>query len=202
MEKLNAVRGFTQSDEITVLVPPAPVVRGAQQAHPNNGRVQKICSNSAAIVTSMYIHRLHEMAAPGTLKPEHLPTFDCRIGAYASYEEAMSLIYWRVADCGMNAVSDAVYHLKQGAGHARTATTDVKLNHLKSEGKLPLHTHQAHGSFFFKVKRRKEGFNPKTQQPVICFRPAIEKASGNILRNVKNGSFPKDDEVGGGPHVS
>ena len=185
MEKMCGVRGYTQSDEITVLLPPAPEVRGVQQAHPHNGRVQKVCSTAAALVTAMYIHRLHEMTEPGlvttlcidgfsptptpyqditmmtmnltltvwipgTLKPEHLPSFDCRIGAYKSYEEAMALIAWRVSDCSMNAISDAVYHLK-GPGQERTATTDVKLLHLKKEGKLPLAPHQAHGTFFFKV---------------------------------------------------
>ena len=65
MEKMCGVRGYTQSDEITVLLPPAPEVRGVQQAHPHNGRVQKVCSTAAALVTAMYIHRLHEMTEPG-----------------------------------------------------------------------------------------------------------------------------------------
>ena len=36
MDKVGAVYGFTQSDEMALLVPPAPVVRGVQQQHASN----------------------------------------------------------------------------------------------------------------------------------------------------------------------
>ena len=46
-----------------------------------------------------------------------LPHFDCRVGSFASWEEARSLLLWRAYDCSVNGVSDAVYHIK-GSGKA------------------------------------------------------------------------------------
>ena len=174
-----------------MLVPPAPVIRGLQQAHPNNGRVQKICSNSASLVTALFLHRMSELK-PGVVTPELLPTFDCRIGAFKGKEEALALLWWRVQDCGMNAISDAVFHLQGPPKSGKTDGTDVKLAQLKEAGKLPMHEHQAHGSFFVKVKRRKEGFNPKTQKAVVCYRPMLEKVTGNVLVCAARGALPAD----------
>ena len=40
---------------------------------------------------------------------EIAPHFDCRVGSYASWEEARALLLWRAYDCSVNGVSDAVY---------------------------------------------------------------------------------------------
>jgi len=168
-----------------------------QQAHPNNGRVQKICSNSASLVTAVFLHRVNELK-PGVLTPDLLPTFDCRIGAFRDEQAALALVWWRVQDCGMNAISDAVFHLSGPAKGGVTEGTEAKLTQLQAASKLPLHEHQAHGSFFVKVKRRKDGFNPKTQKAVVCYRPALEKARGNLLARAARGTLPRDDPAPGG----
>ena len=40
-----------------------------------------------------------------------VPHFDCRMGSYASWEEARALLMWRAYDCSVNGVSDAVYQM-------------------------------------------------------------------------------------------
>ena len=87
----------------------------------------------------------------------------------------MALIWWRAYDSGVNGVSDACYQLK-GLGlegqkeasrrgwrkHCQAlkmtskyfyclAGTGERLAWLFSHGKLPLPSHQAHGSFYTKV---------------------------------------------------
>jgi hypothetical protein len=51
MEKVGAQIGYTQSDEMMLLIPPASVVRGEQQGHIRGGRVVKTATLAAAFVT-------------------------------------------------------------------------------------------------------------------------------------------------------
>jgi hypothetical protein len=51
MSKFGGVIGYTQSDEMMVLIPPASVVRGEQQVHPRSGRVVKTTTLAAGYVT-------------------------------------------------------------------------------------------------------------------------------------------------------
>jgi hypothetical protein len=51
MSKFGGVVGYTQSDEMTVLIGPASIVRGEQQEHPRSGRVVKTTTLAAGYVT-------------------------------------------------------------------------------------------------------------------------------------------------------
>ena len=106
---------------MTLLIAPASVVRGEQQPHSYNGRVQKICTLAAAHVTATFNFHIHNLCEEKEMAFEErlLARFDCRMGVYESKEEAMSLILWRAYDCGVNGVSDAVYHQKGMGWHSR-----------------------------------------------------------------------------------
>jgi tRNA(His) 5'-end guanylyltransferase len=58
MEMLNAKCGYTQSDEISIIIPPASVSqeKGVAVQHPHafNGRVMKICTLAASRVTVVF----------------------------------------------------------------------------------------------------------------------------------------------------
>lgn len=130
------------------------------------------------------------------MEDQHLANFDCRLGTFATLEEAMSLVLWRAADCGVNGVSDAVYKSKlPGAKSTMRAGTSDKLKWLAENGLLPLQPHQAYGSYFVKVRRLHEGFNPKTGETSSSLRSTIEEVSNvNLLRlAAKDGLFPPDD---------
>lgn len=109
---------YTQSDEMTLLIPPAAVVRGVQHPHAYNGRVQKLASLAAAHVTALFNFNIAQLAATKqaaaaiTLHAGLLATFDCRVGSYATRQEALGLLLWRGYDCGINGVSDRVFQLK------------------------------------------------------------------------------------------
>eukprot|EP01050_Picozoa_sp_SAG11_P031450 SAG11_NODE_9775_length_881_cov_1.590793_1_plen_236_part_10 len=70
IEKFTAVCAYTQSDEMTVLIPPARVVRGQQQPHPYNGRLQKLATLAAGHVTALFNFRLAAIAAAKGLSLE------------------------------------------------------------------------------------------------------------------------------------
>lgn len=198
MVKFSAICGYTQSDEMTLVISPASVVRGEQQCHSHGGRVVKLCTLAAAHVTALFNFRLQALFARRGLQMEdqHLANFDCRLGTFATLEEAMSLVLWRAADCGVNGVSDAVYKSKlPGAKSTMRAGTSDKLKWLAENGLLPLQPHQAYGSYFVKVRRLHEGFNPKTGETSSSLRSTIEEVSNvNLLRlAAKDGLFPPDD---------
>lgn len=209
MAKYSARCGYTQSDEMTIIIPPASVVRGVQQPHLNSGRVLKICTHAAAHVTALFNYKIQLICAAKGLPMEErlLATFDCRLGHYGTLDEALSLILWRAQDCGVNGVADAVHHSRgmlEGAKQAMDQGTGDKLKWLAEKGRLPLLQHQAHGSFFVKVKRRKAGVNPKIGETTMTLRGCIEEVPGNLLCRVAVGQlFPEDDtalgEVGDGP---
>eukprot|EP00300_Choanocystis_sp_HF-7_P003997 c13046_g1_i3.p1 GENE.c13046_g1_i3~~c13046_g1_i3.p1 ORF type:complete len:191 (-),score=58.37 c13046_g1_i3:8-580(-) len=125
--------------------------------------------------------------------------FDCRVGVYSSRDQALGLILWRAYDCGVNSVSDAVHRLKgkiEGAGAVVKEHTNAKLEWLQANHQLPLPPHQANGSFFVKVKRVREGTDPRTQSAVPCLRATVEQVAGNVLILAANDAlFPPDDVI-------
>merc|ERR1712070_155567 len=194
MEKFGAVVGYTQSDEMTLLVPPRRVVRGTQEVHMYGGRIVKLCTLAAAHVTALFNFRVLDIAREKGLEWSHkdLPTFDCRLGSFASADEALSLILWRAYDCGVNGVADAVFHTKRAGKDVNGANTLVKLRWLKDQKLLPLVRHQAHGSLFAKTLRQHDGVNKVTGESVSYSRGAIElvngeDGAGNVLRIVGHG---------------
>ena len=58
MEKFNAKLGYTQSDEMTILIAPTSIVRGEQMPHTRNGRVTKLTTLAAGYLTSTWVLEL------------------------------------------------------------------------------------------------------------------------------------------------
>ena len=211
--------GYTQSDELTVIIPPASIVRGKQQTHAYNGRVQKLCSLAASTITARFNYEIIKLVLEHHAKNRNkeqmndnddgddnplkllekiaMPTFDCRVGSYDTEEEALCLIFWRAYDSGVNATSDAVF--KSGIPGSKKvvgAPTDQRLLWLVKNNLLPLQAHQRDGTFFVKRKRRFDGVNQKTGQKVSYIRGKIEQVAGNVLTSYKNGTlFPPDETL-------
>merc|ERR1712224_857341 len=165
MEKFHGCLGYTQSDEMTVLIPPASVVRGEQQCHLYRGRIQKLCSTAASIVTALFNCRVFQLAEKhGIVIGAGFPLshFDCRVGTFESEEEALALVLWRAQDCGVNGVSDAVHQSKVAGKNLKGGNTADKLLWLAEQCMLPLPAHQAYGSLFLVSYRVIHGVNQKT----------------------------------------
>jgi len=201
MTKFNGACGYTQSDELTILVAPASIVRGEQQPHMYSGRLQKLCSLAAATVTARFQYELVAVCHKKGVDPvsilQSLPTFDCRVGQYDTQLEAISLILWRGYDCSINAVSDGVLRSGlTGCKQMMKKPTGEKLVWLHSHNLLPLHRHQREGTYIVKVKRLQMGKNQKTGDDVSYLRSRIEPVHGNVLRLFKEDKlFPEDDSL-------
>eukprot|EP00286_Rhodomonas_abbreviata_P023803 CAMPEP_0181296060 /NCGR_PEP_ID=MMETSP1101-20121128/4489_1 /TAXON_ID=46948 /ORGANISM="Rhodomonas abbreviata, Strain Caron Lab Isolate" /LENGTH=331 /DNA_ID=CAMNT_0023400873 /DNA_START=176 /DNA_END=1171 /DNA_ORIENTATION=+ len=189
--KLGAVMAFTQSDEMTLVIPPAPVVREEQHPHLYNGRVMKLCSFAAAYVTCRFKGDLELLRRAKSLEAcEDIdslePLFDCRLGVFNSRDAAFSLILWRSYDCGVNGPSDMVHHQRgvlDGAKAVVEKGTHTKLQWLAENGLLPLAPHQAYGTCFVRAKRHKISTDPRNGAEVSTLRSALEQAPA---RNVIN----------------
>jgi tRNA(His) 5'-end guanylyltransferase len=189
MDRFNAFCGFTQSDEMTVVIAPMREINGVRQPHRYNGRVTKITTTVASLVSTKFLCELFQVCeAKGAKYPEeHLPFFDCRMGVFDTQQEAMSLIWWRAYDCSINGISDAVHQNK--GGPVKRENTLKKLAWLMEQGLLPLPEHQAHGSFFVKVQKEGTGLNPKTGETLPCWRSSIERVGGCVLQHVADGTL-------------
>lgn len=186
MKEFNAKFGYTQSDEITILIPPTSIIRGKRQSHIYNGKTEKLCSLASSLVTANFNIEIVKACLEKKINlneiEDKLPTFDCRSACYNSQDEALSLIFWRVYDCGINGISDAIYHSKiSNRKKMMLLPTDKKLQVLLKNNLLPLPVHQAHGSFYCRVKRLINGYNPIKLEIQSSLRYKIERISGNIL---------------------
>lgn len=141
VDKSNAVIGYNQSDEITLIF------------HPDNvffdGKMQKMVSVLASMATAKF----------NELKPIHLPEkkdmlafFDCRVFVVPNETEAANSLLWRVQDAMKNSISMAAHHY---LGHAAT----MNLNGNQKQEKL----FQEAGVNF-------NDFSPKFKQGVFCRR--------------------------------
>ena len=62
MEQMHASLGYTQSDEMVVFLPPTRVLRGERQPHLRNGRVAKLTSLAASLVTAHFVLSLAQVS--------------------------------------------------------------------------------------------------------------------------------------------
>ena len=100
VDKTNALIGYTQSDEISLVWyypdPESEALFG--------GRTMKLCSILAGLCSSFFTaacldkwpHMIHS-----------LPSFDCRVLSLPNKEEAANMFLWRNSDAAKNAISMA-----------------------------------------------------------------------------------------------
>jgi len=186
-ELLKKVQGrccYTQSDEITVLIPPQPVVHGVQQPHEYNGRLMKIATLSSSFVTSLFQRKI--VALCGSFEDIPPPLFDCRAAVFDSYDEALAVLLWRAQAGTVNGVNDAIDQFASPGDKRELEKSSIndKLSWLHRAGRLPLPEHQVCGSFFARIVRAHEGFNAKSNTKSISLRWTTQQVPGNVLRLV------------------
>jgi tRNA(His) 5'-end guanylyltransferase len=74
---------------------------------PFNGRVQKLCSLTAALFTAAFIDSLVKTNPNRYIELNRVPAFDCRIWEVPSYQDQYDAFTWREKDAVKNAVSTA-----------------------------------------------------------------------------------------------
>jgi len=121
VEQTNAVIGYTQSDEISLILwnddPKAQVYFG--------GRVQKTVSTLASYC-SVRFNQLLPSYLPA--KVGTCPTFDCRAWNVPTLEEAANVLLWREQDAIKNSIaSSAQYYFSHKQLHGLHTDQQVSL---------------------------------------------------------------------------
>lgn len=110
IQETNACIGYTQSDEITLVIHN----EGYQVEQPFGGKVQKLTSVLASIATAKF-NSLRPKYLPG-FKEDTLAMFDCRCFQVPNKHEAFNNLLWREQDASRNSVLMLASHY---LGHSK-----------------------------------------------------------------------------------
>jgi tRNA(His) guanylyltransferase len=91
VENTNALIGYTQSDEISLVLYSENLKSGSTIF---DGRVSKICSVFASMASTKFLLEM-QTRFPDKVNKAILPQFDCRAFAVPSKVEAYNAILWR-----------------------------------------------------------------------------------------------------------
>jgi tRNA(His) 5'-end guanylyltransferase len=125
VEETNAVMGYTQSDEISLLLYQPSYKSSIYMS----GRSQKINSVLAAKCSTFFSENLGQyLPAKDKLPPNKRPVFDCRCFNVPDKFEAVNAFLWREQDATRNSVSMAgqsMYSHKQLQNKSRREIQDL-----------------------------------------------------------------------------
>lgn len=129
VEETNACIGYTQSDEISLILYSDTYDKQVYF----NGKIQKIVSSLSAYCSVVFNKELMEEFGNETkdLFPNKIPTFDCRVWNVPNKVEAVNTIVWREIDATKNSVSMATrkyYSPKQMMNKGRAEQLDMLIN--------------------------------------------------------------------------
>jgi len=173
----NAVLGFTQSDEITLVFLPQ-MLDGAYQPYIFNNQIQKLVSLAASNATNIFTMELltlihTKQIVPEDYKPQTFEKlsrprayFDARIFNVPSLTECYNNVYWRSTyDCIRNSISmTAQTHFPHKA--LQNLSTKQLLQKLKDEKQLDweeMDPEFKYGTFI----KKKIVFKPQQLQKVV-----------------------------------
>lgn len=115
--------GYTQSDEISLLF----YADDARQTVFFDGRVQKMASVLASLATAAFAAGVPELLPE---RAGHLATFDARVWAVPTKDEAANVFLWRELDATKNSLSMAARaHYPHEAVHGKNAAEMHDLLH-------------------------------------------------------------------------
>ncbi|KAI9326168.1 tRNAHis guanylyltransferase-domain-containing protein [Obelidium mucronatum] len=208
MTETQAHYGFTQSDEITLLLPPHyNQQRQTWNPHPFNGKRDKLVSLTASFASVVLMQQFMKLGVPlpfqqlekdaessgkdSSLKPT--VQFDARAASWDSLQDAFELILWRAQDCTVNGLSDAVCKSDLPEKRALTELNSwQKVKVLHENGLLPLEEHQAHGVFIERQVKSVEAVDLSTGLNVVVERGVLVHIPGSVLVNVMSGLIHLD----------
>ncbi|KAJ3273640.1 hypothetical protein HDV01_004249 [Terramyces sp. JEL0728] len=194
MQETQAKYGFTQSDEITVVLPthynPDKDCFGE---HMFSGKHDKIISLTASLASVVLAQQLvllglSSLTDGDGMKP--IVQFDARMAEWDTEQDAFQLILWRGYDCTTNGLSDAIYKSDLPNKKSLMGLSGLKkLLVLHENDMLPLVAHQAYGTFLMKKRMTVQGKNGLTGEDVLVERGVIVQVEGSIVNNVKDGKI-------------
>lgn len=165
MTELGALYGYTESDEISLLLPDTSDVFDRS--------VEKLVSIAASVAGGTFSLAMGAVAQ-----------FDCRIWMGARPADVVDYFRWRQADCGRCALNGWAYWTlrKQGrtveeATAALTGQSVAFKNELLFQNAINFNdvpAWQKRGAGLYWESYEKEGFNPKLGQPVKAVRRRLK----------------------------
>jgi tRNA(His) guanylyltransferase len=171
---LQAVLGYHQSDEISILLP---------RAHNLFDReVMKLVSVSAGLASSAFSRCIPDYADT----PEYdFPHFDSRVIVAATNQQVLRYFNWRMQDAVRNALNSYCHWTaiqKDGMTNTQAAAVfKEKPQSFKNEFLFKRDINfnevpgwQKRGTFYFWEQYKKEGFNPKTQEKTLVDRRRLQ----------------------------
>lgn len=127
----NAIIGYTQSDEISLLIP-----NTYEKGCIFDAKKQKLLSTIAGLASSIFTAHLPTMIPEkDPLKTNRFPSFDCRIFPIGNESEAANALLWREHDAIKNSVS-MVAHDKFSHKQLQGLSTDVMKDMLKTKANV------------------------------------------------------------------
>jgi tRNA(His) guanylyltransferase len=101
VEQTNAKIGYTQSDEISLVLH----VDNVNSEIMFNGRIQKIVSNFASMASVKFLIEMQKRFPEKVSEGKTLPSFDARAFSVPNKTEATNSIFWRTLDAQKNSIS-------------------------------------------------------------------------------------------------
>jgi len=133
LAETNGVIGYTQSDEITIVILPTSQMLFS-------GRIQKLCSSLAALASVVFMKKASELLPPKYA--DKLPTFDCRVWNVPNLMEAANAVLWRELDAEKNSIASlaqSLFSTKELHGAHGGLMKEMVLEKGKSWDNLPVH---------------------------------------------------------------
>jgi tRNA(His) guanylyltransferase len=187
VQTFKACCGYVASDEATLLFRSQDILSGPKaQLHPYGGRVMKLTSLMASKMSVRFNqHIANEIKDdPKLLHKIGTAIFDCRIFQVDSDAAASDGVWWRHRyDSFRNGVNNLAHYKLKGwrMQHVPLRRVITKL------GENGIHINAQPDHMFFGTLIKKEvydkvGYNPKTQQSVICSRTRVTCRIARFLR--------------------
>ena len=128
VREYNAIIGFTQSDEINLVIS-----NSYEKGCMFEAKKHKLISNIASFATSVFVSKLATMLpSKDPIKTGKYPSFDCRIIPIPNVDEIVNCIYWRERDAIKNSISMAAHeNFSQKQLHG--CSSDVMKDMLKTQ---------------------------------------------------------------------
>lgn len=130
LQKTNAVLGYTQSDEISLIY----YKEAEYQQFEFNKRIQKLTSVYASMATAIFNDLLRANKELYSISTGEYAYFDCRVWGLDSRSEAADILTWRQQDAVKNAVSMAAHSLFTNKELHKKKTGEMKDMLLKKFG--------------------------------------------------------------------
>jgi len=174
MEEFQALLGYTQSDEITLVFPALTSSQiQAGDVLKYNGRIQKLISLASGFCSVRFAYHLctqpfDSVTEKNLVEKIHKAYFDARVFHIPTPEEAINNIIWRISDVKRNGVNNLGFcNFRQKDLEGLSPKQVIEKLQSKGIEWSAMPANYKYGVILKKSKFDYEGFNPLTNEKVV-----------------------------------